>query len=87
MRCIVSGKRTRLLRMFGPFRDANVPALTEALQKVERYPGETMRLYRGISGNAPLFVKAADAILSTGRTPARRQNENDRSSSPGTRGR
>ena len=51
---------------FGPFRDANVPALTEALQKVERYPGETMRLYRGISGNAPLFVKAADAILSTG---------------------
>ncbi len=50
---------------FGPFRDANLPALTEALQKVERYPGETMRLYRGISGNAPLFRKAADAILST----------------------
>jgi len=50
---------------FGPFRDANATSLSNTLQAMERYPGETMRLYRGISGNAPLFRQAADAILST----------------------
>jgi len=35
------------------------------LQKLERYPGETARLFRGISGYAPTFRTIADEVLST----------------------
>ena len=52
---------------FGPTRDANTASLTGILQNVERYPGETARLYRGVSGYAPAFRKAADAIQQGGR--------------------
>ena len=50
---------------FGPTREPNSDSLTAVLKKVERYPGETMRLFRGFSGNATPFRKAADAILGT----------------------
>lgn len=51
---------------FGPTRDPNTESLTYVLKKVERYPGETLRLYRGFSGYAPAFRKAADAIVHAG---------------------
>ena len=47
---------------FGPFRDGNPTALAATLQSIERYPGETVRLFRGISGYAPSFRRTADAI-------------------------
>lgn len=52
---------------FGPYREANLDSLAGILQDVERYPGETARLFRGISGYAPSFRKTADAILATGK--------------------
>jgi sulfhydrogenase subunit delta len=52
---------------FGPTKDPNVNSLTDILTRVERYPGETARLFRGISGYAPIFRKAADTILQGGR--------------------
>ena len=48
---------------FGPTREPNVESLTNILMKMERYPGETARLYRSFSGYAPAFRKAASAIL------------------------
>ncbi|MGE5072494.1 MAG: oxidoreductase [Anaerolineae bacterium] len=51
---------------FGPTREPNTESLTYILKKVERYPGEAARLYRGFSGYAPAFRKAADAILEGG---------------------
>ncbi len=47
---------------FGPFREGNPNSLSATLQNIERYPGETARLFRGISGYAPAFRKTADAI-------------------------
>jgi coenzyme F420-reducing hydrogenase gamma subunit len=47
---------------FGPFREGNPMSLSTTLQGLERYPGETARLFRGISGYAPSFRKTADAI-------------------------
>ena len=52
---------------FGPTREPNTDSLTEILTRIERYPGETARLYRGFSGYAPAFRKAADTILQGGR--------------------
>ncbi len=52
---------------FGPTKDANTGSLTNILSGVERYPGETARMYRGFSGYAPVFRKAADNILQGGR--------------------
>ncbi|HTP01150.1 MAG TPA: hypothetical protein VMJ64_07220 [Anaerolineales bacterium] len=52
---------------FGPTKDPNTNSMTEVLSRVERYPGETARLYRGFSGYAPMFRKAADTILQGGR--------------------
>ena len=51
---------------FGPTREPNTEALTEVLTRLERYPGEVKRLYRGFSGYAPAFRKAANAIPETG---------------------
>ncbi len=48
---------------FGPARSGNIDSLTLILHKLERHPGETARLFRGISGYAPSFRKTADAIL------------------------
>jgi coenzyme F420-reducing hydrogenase gamma subunit len=48
---------------FGPAREANTISLTTILKKMERQPGETVRLFRGISGYAPAFQNAADALL------------------------
>ncbi len=52
---------------FGPVREPNVDSLSQILLRLERSPGEAARLYRGISGYAPAFRKAADAILDMGR--------------------
>jgi sulfhydrogenase subunit delta len=49
---------------FGPAREMNFDSLADILQRLERYPGEAVRLFRGVSGNAPSFRKTADAILS-----------------------
>ena len=43
----------------------NFDSLSEINQRLERYPGEAVRLFRGISGYAPDFRETADAILST----------------------
>jgi coenzyme F420-reducing hydrogenase gamma subunit len=48
---------------FGPARETNTSSLTTTLKKLERQPGETARLFRNISGYAPIFQEAADAIL------------------------
>jgi sulfhydrogenase subunit delta len=50
---------------FGPARDVNAESMATMLLKMERYPGETARLFRGISGYAPTFHNIADEILST----------------------
>jgi len=49
---------------FGPMRGANLDSLSEILLQVERVPGEAVRLYRGISGYAPAFRDAAEALIS-----------------------
>lgn len=46
-----------------PAREVNTNSLTTILKKMERQPGETARLFRGISGYSPIFQDAADAIL------------------------
>lgn len=48
---------------FGPVSGGNLDSLSNTLQKLERYPGETKRLFRGISGYAPSFQKTADALI------------------------
>lgn len=48
---------------FGPFKGANLDSLSDILLRVERLPGETIRLFRGISGNAPAFHDAAEALI------------------------
>jgi len=50
---------------FGPAYDVNTESMSTMLQKMERYPGEIVRLFRGISGYAPTFRTIADEILST----------------------
>jgi len=49
---------------FGPARDVNTDSMANMLQKMERYPGETARLFRGISGYAPTFRTIVDDVLS-----------------------
>ena len=49
---------------FGPVRGANLDSLSDILLKVERMPGEAARLFRGISGYAPAFRDAAEALIS-----------------------
>jgi len=49
---------------FGPARSTNLDSLSDILLNVERMPGEAVRLYRGISGNAPAFRDAAEALIS-----------------------
>ncbi len=48
---------------FGPAREMNFESLADITQRLERYPGEAARLFRGVSGYAPSFRKTADAIL------------------------
>jgi len=50
---------------FGPAREVNAESMSTMLLKMERYPGETTRLFRGISGYAPTFYNIAEEILST----------------------
>jgi coenzyme F420-reducing hydrogenase gamma subunit len=50
---------------FGPAREMNFNSLSEINQRLERYPGEAARLFRGVSGYAPSFRKTADSILSS----------------------
>ncbi len=52
---------------FGPFREANLDSLSGLLEQIEGHPGETARMFRGISGYAPSFRKTADALLATGK--------------------
>ena len=48
---------------FGPTRSTNLDSLANILTKLERTPGETVRLFRGISGYAPAFRETADELL------------------------
>lgn len=48
---------------FGPTRSTNLDSLTNILTKLERTPGETARLFRGISGYAPAFRETAEQLL------------------------
>ena len=48
---------------FGPSRSADIFALIPTLRRVERQRGETLRLLRHVSGYAPAFAQAAEAIL------------------------
>lgn len=50
---------------FGPAREANFASLAAIEQRIERYPGESARLFRHVSAYAPSFRKTAEAILST----------------------
>jgi coenzyme F420-reducing hydrogenase gamma subunit len=52
---------------FGPAPQANIESMAGLLQNVERHPGEAARLFRGISGYAPSFRQAAEAILAGGK--------------------
>jgi coenzyme F420-reducing hydrogenase gamma subunit len=52
---------------FGPAPQANVESMAGLLEDTERYPGEAARLFRGISGYAPAFRQAAEAILANGK--------------------
>lgn len=45
---------------FGPAKSTNLDSLTRILAMNERNPGETERLLRGISGNAPAFRMIAE---------------------------
>ncbi len=47
---------------FGPVGYANTSALSTVLQRLERQPGEALRLYRGISGGAAVFTNAANEL-------------------------
>lgn len=47
---------------FGPVPYANTSSLSAILKKMERQPGEAMRLYRGISAGAPVFTNAANEL-------------------------
>ena len=48
---------------FGPARNTNPDSLVNVLRPIERYPGETAHLFRGISGYAPAFSTTASALL------------------------
>lgn len=48
---------------FGPARDVNTDSMANILLKMERFPGETARLFRGISGYAPTFRTIVDDVL------------------------
>jgi len=48
---------------FGPAPSADVENLVPRLQKLERYPGETVNLLRNFAGYAPQFRDAVDNIL------------------------
>ncbi len=48
---------------FGPAPSADVGTLVPRLQKLERYPGETVNLLRNFAGYAPQFRDAVDNIL------------------------
>lgn len=48
---------------FGPARDTNPDSLASVLHTLERYPGEAVHLFRGISGYAPTFRATADALI------------------------
>jgi coenzyme F420-reducing hydrogenase gamma subunit len=48
---------------FGPAGNTNPESLASVLQGTESHPGETAQLFRGISGYAPIFSKAAETVL------------------------
>jgi len=56
---------------FGPARDTNLDALAEILLTLERYPGEALHLFRGISGYAPAFRGTADALIAADKKEAK----------------
>lgn len=51
---------------FGPNRQANMESLAHLFLQIESRPGEAARLFRGISGYAPAYSKAATDILARG---------------------
>ncbi len=50
---------------FGPYKDGNPQSLADRLQTIERQSGETLRLFRGISGYSQAFRKTADVLVSS----------------------
>jgi coenzyme F420-reducing hydrogenase gamma subunit len=48
---------------FGPAPNAEYTTLADVLRKIERYPGETLRLFRNFTGNAPQFREAAEYLI------------------------
>ncbi len=47
---------------FGPLLQANTESLSNILTSIERYPGETRRLFSNISNFAPAFHEAANKL-------------------------
>lgn len=47
---------------FGPLDTAELEAFIPVLKAHQLYPGEAVRLLRTISGNAPIFIEAAEMI-------------------------
>lgn len=47
---------------FGPMVQANTDSLSNILTSIERYPGETRRLFSNISNFAPAFYEAASRL-------------------------
>ncbi len=52
---------------FGPASSINPDAMVDILNGIEAYPGETLRLFRGISGYAPAFSKTVETMLARGK--------------------
>jgi coenzyme F420-reducing hydrogenase gamma subunit len=50
---------------FGPAPNVGHEALAMTFKNVENYPGEGLRLFRNISGNAPQFIQAAKVLEET----------------------
>jgi sulfhydrogenase subunit delta len=48
---------------FGPMLNMDIQTLVPTLRSLEHHPDETVRLLRHVSGNAPSFHQAVDAIL------------------------
>jgi sulfhydrogenase subunit delta len=56
---------------FGPAHNTNLDSLNTLLHNLERQPGEAVRLYRGVSGYAPAFREAAEAIITAERSASK----------------
>lgn len=60
---ICPGKERGCYGCFGPLPEAQIESIVSILKTHERYPGESVRLLRTISGYAPAFARAADLLM------------------------